>query len=83
MPDPFKIELQARPFPVPERVEVEIDGLETKWVPLSAVLEGEPLAAQLGERSFKGDGFFGFVAVHLPAMPIPAPRESFTLRWSL
>ena len=48
MPDPFKIEFQARarPFPVPDRVEVEIDGLETKWVPLSA-LPRETLAAMV------------------------------------
>lgn len=47
------------------------------------VLAQDTVAAMLGERGFKGDGFFGFVAVHLPAMPIPAPRESFTSRWSL
>ena len=47
------------------------------------VLEEEAVSGMLGERDFGGDGFFGFVAVHLPAMPIPAPRESFTLRWSL
>ena len=50
MPDPFKMEFQvrARPLPVPERVEVEIDGLETKWVPLSAVPR-ETLAALVEE----------------------------------
>ena len=46
------------------------------------VLAPDPVAAMLGERGFRGDGFFGFVAVHLPSSPIPAPREGFTLRWS-
>jgi len=50
MPDPFKIEFQARPrpFPVPKRVEVEVDGLETKWLPLAAVPR-ETLAALVEE----------------------------------
>ena len=47
------------------------------------VLEEEPLAGMLGERDFGGDGFFGFVAAHLPATPIPAPRGIVEWRWSL
>jgi len=47
------------------------------------VLAPDPVAAMLGERGFNGDGAFGFVAAHLPSSPIPVPRESSTLRWSL
>lgn len=50
MPDHFPLTVQARPrpFPVPERVEVELDGLESKYVPLSA-LPRETLVAMVDE----------------------------------
>ena len=47
------------------------------------VLEEEAVSGMLGERGFKGDCAFGFVAAHLPADPIPAPRGIVYGRWSL
>ena len=66
MPDPFKIEFQARtrPFPVPEMVAVDVDGMETKYLPLSA-LPRETLVAMVEEWRAKVMG-----------AETPAPEQS-------